>query len=81
MTEKFALGKVHVDAPLSADVGSVAVRWIRRFYLGMIVTVIGGMLLHNFIIWRSESCGAAQAAESLCDAHDARFSAGSTLRC
>ena len=31
-----------------------AVRWIRRFYLSMIVMVIGGMLLHNLIIWRSK---------------------------
>lgn len=54
VTEKFAASKVHVDAPLSADVGSKAVRWIRRFYLGMIFAVIGGMLLHNFIIWRSK---------------------------
>jgi hypothetical protein len=41
--EKFIVGKVHVDTPLSADVGSVAVRWIRRFYVGMIAFVIGGM--------------------------------------
>jgi len=54
VTEKFASAKVHVDAPLSADVGSKAVRWIRRFYLGMIFAVIGGMLLHNFIIWRAK---------------------------
>jgi cytochrome b subunit of formate dehydrogenase len=54
VTEKFAGSKVHVDAPLSADVGSKAVRWIRKFYLGMIFAVIGGMLLHNFIIWRSK---------------------------
>ena len=54
VTEKFTSAKVHVDAPLSADIGSKAVRWIRRFYLGMIVAVIGGMLLHNFIIWRSK---------------------------
>ena len=54
VTEKFTAGKVHVDAPLSADVGSKAVRWIRRFYLGMIFAVIGGMLLHNFIIWRAK---------------------------
>jgi hypothetical protein len=52
VTEKFALGKVHVDAPLSADMGSVAVRWIRKFYLGMIFAVIGAMLLHNLVIWR-----------------------------
>ncbi len=54
VTEKFTAGKVHVDAPLSADIGSKAVRWIRKFYLGMIFAVIGGMLLHNFIIWRAK---------------------------
>jgi len=55
VTEKFALSKVHVDAPLSADSGSIAVRWIRRFYLGMIFAVIGAMLLHNFVIWRRKT--------------------------
>lgn len=55
VSEKFALGKVHVDAPLSADTGSVAVRWIRKFYLGMIFAVIGAMLVHNFIIWRRKA--------------------------
>ena len=54
VTEKFTSAKVHVDMPLSADVGSKAVRWIRRLYLGMIFGVIGGMLLHNFIIWRGK---------------------------
>ena len=54
VTEKFTAAKVHVDAPLSADIGSKAMRWIRRFYLSMIFAVIGGMLLHNFIIWRSK---------------------------
>jgi cytochrome b subunit of formate dehydrogenase len=54
VTEKFTAAKVHVDAPLSADVGSKAIRWIRRFYLSMIFAVIGGMLLHNLIIWRSK---------------------------
>jgi hypothetical protein len=33
--DKFIQGKVHIHAPLSADIGSVAVRWIRRFYLSM----------------------------------------------
>ena len=55
VTEKFALSKVHVDAPLSADIGSIAVRWIRRFYLSMILAVIGGMVLHNLIIWRRKA--------------------------
>ncbi len=55
VTESFALSKVHVDAPLSADIGSVAMRWIRRFYLSMIFAVIGAMALHNFIIWRRKA--------------------------
>ena len=55
VTEKFALSRVHVDAPLSADVGSIAVHWIRKFYLSMIFAVIGVMLLHNFLIWRHKA--------------------------
>ena len=55
VSEKFALSRVHVDAPLSADTGSIAVRWIRKFYLGMILAVIGAMLLHNFVIWRHKA--------------------------
>ena len=55
VTEKFALSQVHVGAPLSADIGSVAVRWIRKFYLGMIFAVIGAMLLHNLVIWRRKA--------------------------
>ena len=55
VTEKFALSRVHVDAPLSADMGSVAVRWIRKLYLGMIFVVIGAMLLHNLVIWRRKA--------------------------
>jgi cytochrome b subunit of formate dehydrogenase len=58
--EKFALAKLHVDAPLSADMGSVAVRWIRKFYLGMIFVVIGGMVLHNFLIWRKKAIAIRQ---------------------
>jgi cytochrome b subunit of formate dehydrogenase len=54
VNQEFIKAKVHVDAPLSADIGSKAVRWIRKFYLGMIFAVIGGMLLHNFIIWRAK---------------------------
>ncbi|MGH9643546.1 MAG: cytochrome b/b6 domain-containing protein, partial [Terriglobales bacterium] len=55
VTEKFTLGKVHVDAPLSADIGSKAVRFIRGFYVMMIFAVIGAMLLHNLIIWRRKA--------------------------
>ncbi len=54
-TEGFTSGKIHIDVPLSADIGSKAVRWIRRFYLLMIGVTIGGMLLHNFLIWRRKA--------------------------
>jgi cytochrome b subunit of formate dehydrogenase len=55
VTDRFVAAKVHVDAPLSADTGSLAVRWIRKLYLGMIGFVIGGMVLHNFVIWRRKA--------------------------
>ena len=61
VTEKFTAAKVHVDAPLSADVGSKAVRWIRKFYLSMIFAVIGGMLAHNFILWRAKTIARRRA--------------------
>jgi cytochrome b subunit of formate dehydrogenase len=55
VTQKFTLTKVHVDGSRSKDIGSVAVRWIRWFYLILIFGVIGAMFLHNAIIWRSKA--------------------------
>jgi len=52
VTEQFVTAKVHVNAPLSGDTGSIVVRWVRRFYVTLIVIVISGMITHNFIIWR-----------------------------
>jgi cytochrome b subunit of formate dehydrogenase len=52
VTQKFVAARVHVNAPLGADVGSVVVNWVRRFYVALIVLVIGGMLSHNVIVWR-----------------------------
>ena len=60
-TENFTKGKIHIDAPLSADTGSKAVRWIRRFYLSMIAVTIGAMLLHNFLVWRKKAILARSA--------------------
>src|SRR5690348_3275492 len=52
VTAKFVAAKVHVDQAISEDKGSLGVRWVRRFYLMTILVVIGGMLLHNLLVWR-----------------------------
>ena len=55
VTQKFTLNKVHLeDGTHSKDIDSIAVRWVRLIYLPLIVLVIGGMFLHNVIIWRSK---------------------------
>ena len=53
--QNFIKGKVHIQAPLSADIGSIAVSWTRRLYMGLIFGTIGFMLLHNFLIWRKKA--------------------------
>jgi cytochrome b subunit of formate dehydrogenase len=53
--DNFIKGKVHIEAPLSADIGSISVSWVRRIYVGMIGGTIGFMVLHNFLIWRKKA--------------------------
>ena len=55
VTQKFTLTKVHGDGSKSKDIGSIAVRWVRWFYLALILLVIGAMFLHNAIIWQSKA--------------------------
>jgi len=55
VTQKFTLTKVHLDRGQSKDIGTIAVRWVRWFYLVLIFAVIGAMFLHNAIIWRSKA--------------------------
>jgi cytochrome b subunit of formate dehydrogenase len=55
VTQKFTLTKVHGDGSKSKDIGSIAVRWVRWFYLALIILVIGAMFLHNAIIWQSKA--------------------------
>ena len=54
-TRRFVLGRVHLDPAQPTSIGDVVVRFVRRFYIGMILLVIGGMFLHNFIIWRRKA--------------------------
>ncbi|HUI85128.1 MAG TPA: cytochrome b/b6 domain-containing protein [Candidatus Binatia bacterium] len=49
---KFISSKVHLDGTSKADVGSKVIGLIQRFYIWMIVCVVGGMVLHNLIVWR-----------------------------
>jgi cytochrome b subunit of formate dehydrogenase len=56
VTQKFTLTRVHLeDGSHPRDIGSIAVRWVRWFYLVLIFGVIGAMFLHNAIIWRSKA--------------------------
>lgn len=57
VTQKFALGKVHVDVDgngYARDLGTRAVHYVRLVYIPLIVLVIGGMFLHNALIWRAK---------------------------
>ncbi len=52
-TEKFAAGKIHVDAGVAAapDTGARVNYWVRRVYLVLIFGTIGFMLLHNGLLY------------------------------
>jgi cytochrome b subunit of formate dehydrogenase len=52
--QKFIAAKVHFDGTQKADIGSKVLAFVRRFYIWMIVAVIGGMVLHNLIIFRKK---------------------------
>jgi formate dehydrogenase gamma subunit len=58
----FVKSKVHIDVPLSRDPGSIAIRWIRWFYLSMIIGTIGAMLFHNFLVWRKKALALRRAS-------------------
>jgi cytochrome b subunit of formate dehydrogenase len=52
--DKFVTTKVHLDATSKADVGSKIIGMIKKFYVWMIFAVIGGMVLHNLIVFRKK---------------------------
>jgi len=55
-TQKFTLTPVHLaDGVHPHDIGSKITHWVRIIYIILILTVIGGMFLHNLIIWRSKA--------------------------
>ncbi len=50
--ENFSLGKIHLDATSLSSPGDRINWWIRHTYLLLIVGVIGGMLVHNILVFR-----------------------------
>jgi len=63
VTQKFTRNKVHVDVQggRATDAGTVAVRWIRWFYLPLILLVVGAMFVHNVILWRAKTLARRRA--------------------
>jgi cytochrome b subunit of formate dehydrogenase len=57
VTQRFTRTPVHLQAGARSggDFDSIAVRWVRRIYIVLILLVIGVMFLHNAIIWRSKA--------------------------
>ena len=57
VTRKFTETKVHLEegAVAPGDIDSLAVRWVRRVYVLLILLVIGAMLLHNAVVWRGKA--------------------------
>ncbi|HYG24090.1 MAG TPA: cytochrome b/b6 domain-containing protein [Verrucomicrobiae bacterium] len=52
--QKFALSKIHVDIASdtsASDISSQANWWVRKIYLIMIFVVIGGMVVHNGLLF------------------------------
>lgn len=58
----FTKGRIHLDAGTAAaetvsgrDLGIIGARWVKRIYLPLILLTIGGMVVHNFLIWRRKA--------------------------
>ena len=57
-TDKFASGRVHLEeepvpsgSPSQTQFGDVVLRWVSLIYIPLIIVTLGGMALHNIIIW------------------------------
>lgn len=66
----FATGRIHLTSGLASDAstqdigvtGTTIVRWI---YLPLIVLVIGGMVLHNALVWRKKAAAKRKQERSI----------------
>lgn len=65
-TENFASSRVHIDAAMAArgdGIGQIVNYWVRRLYLGLIIAVIGGMALHNGMMFIKKVRARLRAAD------------------
>lgn len=63
-SDNFILGHIHLDdGGSSKDIGSVATGYVRWIYLSLIFVTLGGMLLHNGLIWRKKLIAHRRATE------------------
>jgi len=60
-SENFSKGRIHLTSTLTTgtiattDTGLFATRIVRWIYLPLIVLVIGGMFVHNALVWRKKA--------------------------
>lgn len=60
-SENFSKGRIHLTSTLTSttgagiDTGVMGTRIVRWIYLPLIVLVIGGMLVHNGLVWRKKA--------------------------
>jgi len=52
--QEFVRFNVHVGGAQRADLGSKVIAFVTKFYIWTIVVVIGGMVVHNLIIFRKK---------------------------
>lgn len=51
---KFAVGQIHLDSPpagKSEQLGTTILKWVSWIYVPLILMTLGGMALHNILIW------------------------------
>ena len=66
----FTKGKIHLTSGLTseaptADMGVIGTRIVRWIYVPLIVLVIGGMVVHNALIWRKKAAAKRQQKRNI----------------
>lgn len=54
-TAKFTGFPIHAETSPTAGIGIAVVSWVKRFYISVILVVLGAMIVHNVVVWRSKA--------------------------